>query len=125
MQDVEQRFASGVRLLQSGQAGKALPVFKAILKAFPNHPDTLYYTALAELDVGKPKQALQHAKQAQSAEPHNGHISNLRGLCLNALGREIEALGFLEARKEFWQQQNPVYARDNAAKVRRKKKRCN
>ncbi len=36
-----------------------------------------------------------------------------------------EALGFLEARKEFWQQQNPVYARDNAAKVRRKKKRCN
>ncbi len=96
MQDVERKFATGVQLLQSGQPKKALPVFKAILKAFPRHPDTLFYTAVAQLQLGKPKQALQNIQQARKADPDNGHIANVLGLCLNALGQPDQAITAFE-----------------------------
>ena len=34
-----------------------------------------------------------------------------------------DALGFLEARRDFWHQQKPVYARENEAMMKLKQKK--
>ena len=60
-----------------------------------------------------------------------GHISNMHcTLTESDITRHLQiessvrdALGFLEARRDFWHQQKPVYARENEAMMKLKQKK--
>ena len=90
---------------QSGRLDDAEPLYRAILKRNPSHPDALHLMAIIARARGEPESAVEYAERAIIAKPHFAEAKNTLGVALREIGRVTSALKEFEEALKI----NPAY----------------
>lgn len=77
---------------QAGRLQEAEALYRQILQAQPDHPDTLHLLGVIAHQVGKHEVAVQYISQAIAVRPEVGEFHNNLGEAYRALGKFEEAI---------------------------------
>lgn len=76
----------GLARHQAGQLTEAAVMYRQVLEAFPDHPDTLDLYGVLLHQAGRNDAALEHLERAVLARPGDPGFHNHLGVCQQALG---------------------------------------
>jgi len=85
-------FDRAVAFHQAGLIADAAPLYRQILRLFPNHIVTLQLLAVSESLSGRPEEAERLLSRALAVDPNSAVAHSDRGAVLHELGRLDEAL---------------------------------
>jgi tetratricopeptide (TPR) repeat protein len=90
---VEQAIELGMQYLQAGQVQQAEAIYRQVLAARPNHPDTLNMLGIIALQAGKLDQAEQFIRSAIAANPAMSDYHRALGQVLASGNHLSDAIG--------------------------------
>ena len=94
---IDDAFQHGFAHHQAGRLQEAESIYRQILQANPNHPETLNFLGLLGHTSGHSAKALELVERALSLKPDYGDAYTHKGIILSALGQREEALASFEA----------------------------
>lgn len=77
---------------QAGRIGEAQEMYRAFLRAAPDHPEALHLLGVTWCQLNQPDRGLPHLKRAVAAMPRHAAARNSLGNALRAMGRHRDAL---------------------------------
>jgi predicted TPR repeat methyltransferase len=90
--ELQARFDQGLQHHRAGRLPKARQTYRRVLKAFPQHTDTLHMLGLLEHQAGKHEEAIQLFHKAIGAGPPGPELYTNLGSALQASGNITEAV---------------------------------
>jgi protein O-GlcNAc transferase len=90
--DVRVALRNAFELHQAGRTEQAVPLYRSILRAEPEHFDALHLLGVAEYQQGDHAVAIDLLTQATRVNPRSAPALNNLGNALRAIGRNHEAL---------------------------------
>jgi tetratricopeptide (TPR) repeat protein len=95
--DLDGTFREALAHHQGGRLADAERLYRSILKAEPNHFDSLHLLGVVQAQSGRPGEALRHLDAAVKIDPRAVPVLNNRGNILKDLGRLDEAVASYDA----------------------------
>jgi Flp pilus assembly protein TadD len=90
-----------VALLYQNELDEAISQFQIVLRAMPDHPDTLYYLGRAFLAKGLPGDATACLQRAISLRPEDAYAHNVLGVALAETQHFSQAVDELKVAKRL------------------------
>lgn len=98
---IDDAFQRGFAHHQAGRLQDAENIYRQILNANPNHPETLNFLGLLGHTSGHNAKALDLVERALTIRPDYTHAHIHKGIILNALGQKYDALASFEAARKI------------------------
>jgi Flp pilus assembly protein TadD/GT2 family glycosyltransferase len=92
--DVRQRLAQAARLRQEQRWADAEPIYRGLLRKYPDHPTVLHGLALLMRETGRGAEALALIQQALVLDPERPELLNDLGMLFQERGQLEKAVGF-------------------------------
>lgn len=89
--DISRLMATALQHQQAGRPRLAEPLYRTVLKVFPDQPDALHFLGLALHQLGKNDEGIRYLRKAVARQPGNAVFHNNLGFVLKATGQLVQA----------------------------------
>lgn len=84
--DIPRLMATALQYQQAGRPQQAEPLYRTVLKAFPDLPDALHFLGLALHQMGRTAEGIRFLRKAVARQPGNAVFHNNLGFVLMSAG---------------------------------------